>query len=155
MPHSNGYDELVPVQVPRRHLAAVYAFIARLEQEPGAMEPAPQPAGPAWSEALVARAYRESDSRMRRILEYLASRPEERIPTGDVVGHLGEEPLKLAGAMGAFGRRVANRYGLRDERGAAIFPFRHRWDPEVGSRVYVVPAWVATAIAGAAAESAR
>lgn len=86
------------------------------------------PTDPASPE-LIARAYRESPPAMKRFLDYLADRADAPIPNDQVAEGIGVSRPQLAGVLGAFGRRWANRY---QRRGAKWF-FDADWMADDGS----------------------
>jgi hypothetical protein len=132
-------DELVMVPVPRSRLLDVYALLARSAPD----EPANARGGIAaifkreqqgaftvdaviaWPRDLLERAYRESPSSIKKVLGHLAHHPGERVPITDLAKVVGYKRPQLAGALGAFGRRVKNRYGQK------TWPFTGQWDAEV------------------------
>jgi hypothetical protein len=84
---------------------------------------------------------------MRGIFEYLAEHAGQEFNSAEIAENV--EGLKdwnsVAGALGAFGRRSANRYSLRK------FPWSWRYDAE--NRVLMkMPAAVAAVIKQVAAE---
>ncbi len=140
-------EELVDVKVPRRHLTAVYGLIAQLE---GAPQPANEPSGSngsaqdfgQWTPEKLRRAYNQSPDPLKAVLKYLAEHPDEVVSTETLSQVYGKArgraatPANLAGAIGAFGRRVANRYGIKGPNGRSIRPFSSWWDAGEGSVVY-------------------
>jgi hypothetical protein len=68
------------------------------------------------SPELIARAYRESPPAMKRFLDFLADRADVRIPNDHVAEGIGVSRPQLAGVLGAFGRRWANRYQKRNSK---------------------------------------
>src|SRR5207253_2780003 len=115
----------------------VYRFIGERQLRGGSSSPE---LGDPWTDDLIARAYREAEESMRAILDYLAARPDQRVPAKDLVtvlrdvrenGDATKNPLP--GVMGGFANRVANVYGLRNGRGNAILPFRNPRDRSVKS----------------------
>lgn len=75
---------------------------------------------------LVERMYAESHENHRALLRALAAHSGQWISTGELASELGKAngARAVAGMMGAFGRRAANRYEGRK-------PWRSRWDPLV------------------------
>ncbi len=124
-------DELVVVMVPKKHLAKVYGYIAKLD-EPSASTAASavngvhSSASDEWTPSRIRTAVQQSPPAMKDILRALASRPNEWVPTHDLAGAIqGNDNATwktVAGTLGAFGRRVKNRYGLES------LPFERRWD---------------------------
>ena len=118
----NGNDEMVSVMVPRRLVTQVYGLISRLDAglpvEDAAMVPiAPATSGDStsdWTDKLLCRMVEESPPAMRDILGLLASRPGESLGAEDLAksikGNKHANWNTIAGTLGAFGRRVKNRY---------------------------------------------
>jgi hypothetical protein len=144
-------DELVNVLVPRRHLSQVYGFIAKLDASEGqplvtSAVPAESPALAAteaksggavsinvdeWTPSRLRRMVEESPPAMLEILRMLADRPGEWLAMNELAKAIRPDAdwNTVAGTLGAFGRRVKNRYGLES------WPFENRYDYEVGGRV--------------------
>jgi hypothetical protein len=100
-----------------------------------------------WTVPLLRRAYDESGDAMRAILQFLADNAGKEVTTYDVAD--GVEAMKdwnsVAGALGAFGRRCSNRYGMKEQ------PWSWRFDTD--DRVLMkMPATVAAVIKQVAAE---
>lgn len=133
-------DNLVQVMVPRRHLTRVYELIARLEAQvdgngdsaTGKESPG-QEAG-TWTPELVRRMYEESPPGMLRALNYLADNPDQWVHAPDLTEAIepGRDSHRLGGTLGAFGRRVKNRYQMDS------WPFKMVWDHEAGHAKYVM-----------------
>lgn len=132
-------DELVTVSVPRKHLAKVYGFIATLESgEPAAT--AVEPVGgdavtdDEWTPSRIRKMLLQSPPAMKDILRAMASRPNEWLTTRGLAeaiqGNDEADWKTVAGTMGAFGRRLKNRYGLE------TMPFEKRYDHEEKSKTY-------------------
>lgn len=138
-------DDLVSVLVPRRFLAQVYGFVAKLDSEEeriGGSGPAPgnEPAeivdntssraiADEWSPSLLRRMVNESSPELRRILEALADRPGSWLSTGALALAIGESKDQskdqskiVGGTISAFWRRIKGRYQLKS------FPFDRRTD---------------------------
>ena len=132
-------DELVTVSVPRKHLAKVYGFIATLESvEPTAAagETAANEAvtDDEWTPSRIRKMLQQSPPAMKDILRAMALRPNEWLTTlglAEAIQGNDEADWKtVAGTMGAFGRRLKNRYGLE------TFPFEKRYDHAAKSKAY-------------------
>lgn len=120
--------EFVSVPVPVQHVTAVYELIARLDatgQPSSEAAPSNGSASAALTQPLVERMYRDSEDAHKRLLEYLAERPDEWLDSQSVADGLGLQfgRKSLAGSLGAFGRRADHRYG-------GLKPFESHWDPE-------------------------
>lgn len=140
-------DELVNVPVPRRHLSQVYGFIAGLE---GIESPVPAMSGIAevsspsasrgggatesndeWTQSRLRRMVSESPPAMLKILRTLSERPGEWLTMNELAKCIRPDAdwKTVGGTLGAFGRRVRNRYGLES------WPFESRFDHEVSGMV--------------------
>ena len=150
-------DEMVEVLVPRKHLMAVYGYVAALEQGKADVEtpvsappdgPTDDPTGPDddedWSPRQLRLLYDQSPPAMIRILDYLAENPDREVPSDEVMEAIapGASANRLAGTLGAFGRRVKNRY-QRDS-----WPFDAYYSHEYGRVVYVMNPWIAEKLRG-------
>jgi len=147
--------DLVNVPVPRRHLVKVYGFIAELEASANGQQRGSEPLGDptdVWTDELIRQAFEESNPAVRAILKYLAQRPGDPVPTGELVellkqhGYKPARPDTLSGVIGAFGRRVTTRYGLKGSRGNAILPFQNPRDRKLDSRVYIMSKRIAEVV---------
>ena len=131
-------DELVQVLVPRRHLGKVYGFICNLMEADGV--PSAIPAVPSadagepatdgwideWTEEVVRRNWGESPETVGRLLRHLADHPGQPVLIADVAKAVYEDGdlvdrQRLAGVLGAFQRRLGNRYDV-------AFPFWREWN---------------------------
>ncbi len=67
-----------------------------------------------WSAEAVRRAYRESADKMRTLLRFLADHPGEEVSSEQIARAIDARFgwNTVAGMLGAFGRRSANRYGM-------------------------------------------
>jgi hypothetical protein len=148
-------DEMVEVLVPKKHVLAVYGYIAGLEQggddreaTESSVSDAPQSVGPddneEWSPRQLRLLYDQSPPAMVLVLDYLAENPDREVTSGELVEVLKDRKPDpdansntLAGTLGAFGRRVANRYGMES------WPFDVYYSHEHYSNVYVMYGWVA------------
>lgn len=151
-------EKMVQVLVPEKHVVAIYGYIAELERG-GAGNEAPVSAphsepehnGPGeneeWSPKKLRLLYEQSPPAMVLILDYLAENPDREVTSGELVEVLKGRKADansntLAGTLGAFGRRVANRYGMDG------WPFEAYYSHEHYSLVYVMDGWVAEKIRG-------
>lgn len=132
-------DDLVAVMVPRVHLSQVYGFIASLESgadAPSADVSVPvveESASDEWTASRLRRMIHESPPAMKEILRTLAEHPNEWLTTNQLADALQTEDadwMTVAGTMGAFGRRLKNRYGIES------FPFDKRYSHEARSKIY-------------------
>lgn len=134
-------NEFISVQVPRQHVTKVYELIVGLES--GGVGDASEhsdasPKGP-LTRALVERMYRESEPSHRKLMKYLADRPDERIGTREIAEGLGLQfgARSLAGSLGAFGNRAEHRYG-------GLKPWESRWSEDKGEAEHRMSQEVAT-----------
>ncbi len=145
-------EEMVEVWVPKKHLMAVYGYVAALERGEEDEMPVSSPqvdsksSGPGeneeWSPRLLRRMYDESPPAMVLILDHLADNPDREVPSAELVGALKPRNPEansntLAGTLGAFGRRVGNRYGAEN------WPFKAYYSHGHFSLVYWMDGWVA------------
>lgn len=143
-------DELVAVMVPKKHLARVYGFIARLDED-GNDEPVPEGGSTdgesmmdEWTPSRIRTAVQQSPPAMRCILRALAGRPGEWLTTQELARAIEGNPdadwKTVAGTLGAFGRRVSSRYGLES------LPFEGVYDHSAGCKVHRMSADMARRI---------
>ena len=134
----NGNDEMVSVMVPRRLVTQIYGLIARLDAglPLELLPPSPPPSVSEanstsdWTERLLRRMIEESPPAMRDILGLLASRPGESLSAEDLAKSIKAKKdanwNTIAGTLGAFGRRVKNRYKSDQWPFAAKYEHAHR-----------------------------
>jgi hypothetical protein len=136
-------SEFVSIPVPKRHLTRVYGFIASLEGTDGISQAALGLNGDGstkeWTPELIRRQFLESPDTIKRFEKLLAEHEGEWLSTSDIAQALGAArgPKTIAGALGAYGRRVSNRYGMSN------WPFENRWIHEEGQQSYCMSAEVA------------
>jgi hypothetical protein len=99
-----------------------------------------------WTSATVRRAYRESADQMRHLLGFLASNPGKEISSYELADAIGAKYgwNTVAGMLGAFGRRCANRYG----RPQPMWELRYDRDGRILLTLPPGPAKAIKAIAG-------
>ena len=96
-----------------------------------------------WSATLVRRMYAESPRHMRSILDALASRADEWVRADELIEVLSKSrggqatSATLGGTLGAFGRRVKNRYRMKS------WPLDVVKDADIGQLRYRVSSAVA------------
>ncbi len=115
--------ELVNVAVPEDRLLEVYALLSK-PRAPGADEIEPE-AG-VWDKGTLRPLLREASSTIQGLARYLAQHPGEEVGTDEVAEAL-DLPYgwnSLAGALGAFGRKLGNR--------GQEFPWEVWYSPEDG-----------------------
>ncbi|HRV60088.1 MAG: hypothetical protein KDB54_08660 [Solirubrobacterales bacterium] len=114
----------IQVPVPEQYVPRVYQLLAELDVQ-GDSNTTESSANESvvLDEELVRRMYRESHENHRDLLKFMASRPDEWTPTGELLKALGYTSRKSAsGLFGAFGKRANFRYG-----GAK--PWIFAWEP--------------------------
>ena len=103
------------VAVPEELAPAVMRFVEGLEDEraQGTGGEGEEGFVHGWSAETVRRAYRESADRMREILDFLAQNPGREVSSSEIADAIEARYgwNTVAGMLGAFGRRCANRYG--------------------------------------------
>lgn len=138
-------NEYVSVLVPKRHLAKVYGLIATLESEseasPEVVE-VTKTKEDGWTPELIRRQFEESPETIRRFQRLLADHQGEWLSTSDIATALDADrgSKTIAGALGAYGRRVSNRYGMK------TWPFANRWLHTEGQQSYCMNPEVAEII---------
>jgi hypothetical protein len=137
-------DDLVSVMVPRKHLSQVYGLIAKLDGGDASGSAAvPVPTAPTngngaesdeWTPSRLRKMLQQSPPAMKDLLRVMAQHPDQWLTTQQLAkaiqGNANADWKTVAGTMGAFGRRVKNRYALES------FPFEKRYDHEAKSKVY-------------------
>jgi len=105
--------EFVMVPVPNERVQEVYRLLASASiassDASGQSDAAAEDAK--WTDAEIARAYRESQDRMKRFLDYLASVDGKHVTAEETAAAVGYSRHQQAGMLGAFGHRVNSRYG--------------------------------------------
>jgi hypothetical protein len=86
--------------------------------------------GAVWSDDLVIRCYRESPPAMLAFMDLLAENPDRTMTSADIAGGIGRTSAQFAGVLGAFGRRVRNRYSM------STWPFEAQWSDPAGMMMY-------------------
>ncbi len=143
-------EDLVNVLVPRKHLPQVYGLIAQLEgaaPSPTATvdeQPTSNGATDEWTPSRLRTMVEDSGPAMRDVLRAMAVQPGEWLSTQDFAAALKNNPKAdsntIAGTLGAFGRRVRNRYGLE------TWPFQVKRDHEHHCWIYSMSQEVAKKI---------
>lgn len=158
----NVSKELVSVMVPVDRLTEVYALLGspkgfHEERNPNLMvssskitKDVHQYFRPVesrdWPESLLQLAYNESSPAMKTVLDVLIEKAGETVHSHELVAalsrHRNEEctHLTLAGTIGAFGRRVSNRYQREDWPMYSFWDssaneVQYRMDPEVAAKM--------------------
>lgn len=116
--------------VPEELVSEVYALLARLCSPTERLG-----ANNGWSEEEVVKAYRQSPKAMTAFLDHLATHAGEWFTASEMEEAIEERLGKkraLRGVLGAFGRRVLNRYGKN------VWFFRAESDQEEGCMTYMM-----------------
>lgn len=89
-----------------------------------------------WTPDLLKLQYDDSPPSMQALEKHLAAHPGEEFTTEQLADVMGLEhgSQSVAGALGAFGRRIKNRYGM------GVFPFTYRFERESEKYVYSMDA---------------
>jgi len=139
--------DYVSVPVPSELVPEVYALISAHMVNKGngsraVEDPSSGEASSALSDELLKRIWDESGVTMRKALKHLAQFPGQAIGAQDLTKAVFGNPKghKLAGAMGAFGRRCQNRY-----KGAK--PFAVKWNVLSSRWEYTMATDVASRVA--------
>ena len=126
-------DDLVPVQVPRRHLMAVYGFIAGLDGT-SATDPVALVVGEAneetWSVEDLQRFAQTAtltSVTIGKVLDVLAEQPGTYLCTSELEELTGVPRNNLKGAFSALTRHINKHYGGRG------WMLTFRWGPEIGA----------------------
>jgi hypothetical protein len=113
----------VQIAVPEDRVLDVYAFLLGKDQN-----------GATWTPALLERMYLESPMPMQQFLVTLAKRAGTVHTAEEMAEAIGRSRSQLAGVLGAYGRRVKNRYGMEH------WPFETIYDHAAGMYSYVIAA---------------
>jgi Family of unknown function (DUF6416) len=123
--------DIVNVPVPTDRLIEVYRLLGGA---PDVSATAPEKDQQPWTAGSLETTLRAASATIQGLARYLAEHPGEEITTTEVADALGLQFgwNSLAGALGAFGRRLANR-GLS-------FPWATWYSPDDGkSRMMMEP----------------
>ena len=124
-------SNFVMVPVPEERVQDVYALLGKpAESESRRPSPDESQLSDEWSKDEIVRAYRESPATIKQMLRRLAEDSGTWISSDKLYRPLGYSSHQFAGMMGAFGRRVKNRYSKSE------WFFEYRWDDKVGMVVY-------------------
>lgn len=147
---NNEELDFVSVPIPRRLVTAVYRFVAEQEAELAPSDHATRDSlseaeqrEAEWDDALIRRNWQESPPTIRAFLRVLAKRPDELVPITELaraVYPADADRAKLAGVLGAFGRRCSSRYDVR------TWPFWREWNYETSMWEYAMDARIAEMI---------
>jgi hypothetical protein len=121
----------VMMAIPAEMVPAVTAFLE--SQDSGRSQPVPTVEGNSekgfvhgWNSSSVHRAYKESADQMRVLLGFLARNPGREVSSYELADAIEAKYgwNTVAGMLGAFGRRCANRYGRTEPM------WEYRYDPD-------------------------
>ena len=139
-------DDYVEVLVPKQHLTRVYGFIASLDtvSETAASPTEVKTAQEAkeWTPELIKTQFTDSPDSIKAFQKYLAARPGTWSSTSEIAAALNaaKGSKSIAGALGAYGRRTSNRYGMTG------WPFEYKWNHVEGQQYYSMTPEVAEII---------
>ena len=136
--------EYINVPVPANRVMEVYALLASPEKRQNLFGENPKPKpdstfSPNWRPEMLRRLYHESSGAMKVVLDVIASKADQVVHSYELVealtGFHGKtcDHHTLAGTLGAFGRRVFNRYK------ADGWPMENEWDPVAQEVWYRMP----------------
>lgn len=111
----------VQIAVPEDRVLDVYAYLLGKKKDGGM-----------WTSELLERMYLESPKPMQQFLVTLAKRAGTVHTAEELAAAIGRNRLQLAGVLGAYGRRVKNRYGMDQ------WPFETIYDHSAGMYSYVI-----------------
>jgi len=97
-----------------------------------------------WDDALITRCYLESPPPMQAFMMHMATNPDRTFTSKQMASAIDRTGQQLAGVLGAFGRRVKNRYSMRS------WPFDAQWSDDAGHMFYRMPADVSAVVIAAA-----
>lgn len=110
--------DLVFMGVPR-HLAQTVADLIAADSQVRSGTPLLN----GWTDETLRRAYRESKENIRKLLEHLATHPDQEFGTPELATAIGVPDWNsIAGMLGPFTRRFKNHYGV------ALPPWKQRTD---------------------------
>jgi len=129
----NSDDTLIPVHVPRRHLSAVYGFIASLDSAavPSSVDnDETEPVEVTWPVEDLRR-FAETPTAtsvtIGKVLDVLAASPGEYFSTSQLEDQTGVPRQNLKGAFSALTRHVNAHYQARD------WMLTCSWGPDLGA----------------------
>lgn len=93
-----------------------------------------------WTDELIGRCLVESPVPMRAFLMHLATNPDRTITSTEMAVAINRTSRQLSGVLGAFGKRVRNRYSMES------WPLEADWSDEAGSMIYRMPSHIAAVI---------
>ncbi len=105
--------EFIMVPVPADRVLDVYDLLAITIRSAAAStgDTGNAHLSPDWTENDIKVCYSESSDEMKHFLRLLAAQPDDSLRSDELYPQLGYTAHQFAGAMGALGRRVRNRYG--------------------------------------------
>lgn len=147
MSTSSQTTDLVQILVPRELVMDIYQFVSAHGDSDSHRASDHDLNGNRipddWSASLVRRMYAESPKHMRAILDTLAARADETVRADELIAVLstsrGDQATSstLGGTLGAFGRRVRNRYRKTS------WPIKRHWDSDAHQMNYRMTSAVA------------
>ena len=150
-PDAGAAGDLIYVPVPRSRLIDVYRLLASDTSDlTSTTSRSAEDVGNGRPSNLVERAYRESPERMKKFLGVLVDEAPRWVSSSELAQRVGIRRAQLAGVLGAFGRRWANRYQQREVH----WFFRTQWNQETHMWHYSLPEAEAEVIRTAMREEA-
>ena len=140
MSEQNG-DDLVAIQVPRRHVMALYRYLAQLDASADVEETAKD-----WTVEDLRRfaaTPMATNVTIGKVLDVLSEQPGEYLSTSQLEERTGVPRNNLKGAFSALTRHIKKHYDGRD------WMFAWSWGPQID------PAWPAETHYTVSAEQAR
>jgi hypothetical protein len=136
--------EFIMVPVPRERVQEVYRLLATEPVIPtvGSTDGSSSSTAEPWSDGDIIRAYRESPGTMKLFLDYLASVAGKPVTAEETAKAVGYTRHQQAGMLGAFGRRVKNRYGR------STWFFTYGWNDQREEWTYSMEASVGKVLKG-------
>ena len=126
-------NELVDVKVPRRHVMAVYGFLANLDgRDRAEIDPAQAQAEvneirwPVEDLRRFAKTPTTTSNTIGRVLDELADHPDEWVSTTALEAATGIPRNNLKGAFSALTRHLRAHYGARG------WMLAYKWGPALG-----------------------
>ena len=125
----------INVPVPDHLVPAVMTLIA------GNMPKQTAPIPKSWTPTELRKLWADSGEPVREFLAALSAVPGAWVPTSTLNKSMthNKSTTQFAGMMGAFGRRLKNRYGGR-------LPFEREWDVNAREYQYLMPGEIAAVV---------
>ena len=135
-------SNFIMVPVPEDRVQDVYSLLAKGPEQ--VQVSSDDELTDEWTNDDVRLAYSESPDTIKQVLRLLAESPGQPIHSDVLYTSIGRTRNQFSGIMGAFGKRVKNRYGKSTK------PFKEGWDDKAGTMSYEMSEDVAAVIADGA-----